>query len=320
MDEKELANINQIDLECNISDDDDLFISDMQAVDDREVQSKTGIIINFDDEDVPLTTLKADTSSFNKEINIESDFSDDDFDNHDYNSIDMETDYPDDLDDELDGLIAEDLLDEAKKIKTFGEVEDDYWEEISNKHKKTNKKGAYNTHFHIAGNPEREQDLFNHMMKSDLKSAISDLTATDVSSSSLDASSSEADASFGAEGCCESAQNSHTSYSSKLLNLFDTLGFEVFKNSDNSYVAIDTCDVLPECNAASLTDLISTLKPYLDDYIIYPLQLMTGKNFTDYLEWIKWYDSEKQKEFPKCASDISYCDLLANHLHECDIE
>ena len=91
---------------------------DMQAVDDREVQSKTGIIINFDDEDVPLATLKADTSLLNKEINIESDFSDDDFDNHDYNSIDMETDYPDDLDDELDDLtiLSEEEMEEEEEL------------------------------------------------------------------------------------------------------------------------------------------------------------------------------------------------------------
>ena len=62
------------------------------------------------------------------------------------------------------------------------------------------------------------------------------------------------------------------------------------------------------------------LKPYIDDCLIYPLQISTNNNFNNYKDWVDWYTADMQKAFPKCAADIEYCDLLANHLHECVIE
>lgn len=343
MNEKDLENINLIDMECSGYDDDDTFtISDTSAGDDREVQSKTGIIINLNDDDdnQPMRAIKADISMKNpKSIDITSDFTDDTF--TDYNAIDMETtswdedddDYRPstkktnpifiDIDEPAQGLIASDMIEESKKSVSFGDVEDDYWEKLSKKHKKTNKKGAYNTSFHFAGNPKQEQDMFNHMM------GISNKTDTShiVQSDSLLAASAEGSGSTSissgnvtgvGEGCCE--ELSKNSYSSKLSELFDIIGFEVFKNSDNSYTAIDKCDILPSFGASNLKELISVLKPYLDDCLIYPLQVATNTNLDTYKDWADWYTVEMQQQFPKCASDIEYCDLLANHLDECLVE
>ena len=339
MNEQELNNVNQIDMECHIIDEDDLVINDIEVADDRDIQSKTGIIINFDDDDdVPVKRIIADTSTRNAEININSNFSEDTF--RDYNSIDMETKYSEDEEEELtsttrsenpiffdlgepNGLVSSEMLGEGKRSISFGEVEDDYWEKLSKKHKKTNKKGAYNTSFHFAGNPKKEQDMFNHMMGTadstvdvaDLISSDSLLSAsTTISNTTVASSSGEGSG----EGCCESINTSD--YSKKLNDLFDVIGFEVFKNSDNSYVAIDKCDILPELSVLTLVDLISALKPYIDDCLIYPLQISTNNNFNNYKDWANWYNADMQKAFPKCAKDIEYCDLLANHLHECVIE
>lgn len=321
--EKDLDKVNEIDMECHVMDDDDFIVNDeTSAADDREVQSKTGIIINFDDDDdIPVRKIIADTSTTHSGINVTSDFSEEDF--HDYNAIDMETKYGDDEDEIYDsksnplfidkepaGLVAEEMLEEGKRSISFGQVEDDYWDKISSKHKKTNKKGAYNAHFHFAGNPKKEAEMFNQMMGSD---SLATTSATNVASGS-DSSSAT---SPGGEGCCEDLSTSD--YSKKLSELLDIIGFEVFKNSDGSYVAIDRCDVLPEITAATIADLIQTLQPYLEDCLIYPLQLITNNNFKTYNEWVEWYTDDMRKAYPKCASDIAYCDLLANHLPKCEI-
>ena len=347
MNEQELNNVNQIDMSCQVADDDDLVITDMRD-DDREVQSKTGIIINFDDEDdeLPIKKITADTSITSRDIDIKSDFFHSDFE--DYNMIDMETDYSEDDDeprintstspirknplffssdeDELSGLVSSDMLDESKKATSFGDVEDDYWEKLTKKHKQTNKKGAYNTSFHFAGNPKKEQDMFNHMMRTETENVkVSDILPSNsllsVASSSEEAGNAGFDAdgvSGTGEGCCESL--SDINYGEKLLELFDIAGFEVFKNSDNSIVALDKCDILPTITVTDVYELVKTLQPYLEDCLIYPLQTATNMHLDNYKDWVSWYTAERKSQFPKCANDIGYCDLLANHLHECVID
>lgn len=344
MNEKDLNNINEIDTECKIFDDDDdtFKVSDVSSTDDRQIQSKTGIIIDFNDADdgAPMRAIKADISMKNPgNIDIKSDFLSCDFE--DYNAIDMETtswDEDDDYrpavkksnpifmnsDDEESGLIASEMLEESKKSISYGEVEDDYWKKISKKHQNTNKKGAYNTSFHFAGNPELEKDMFNHMMgtssttdvaknipSNSLLSAVADIGASANTGGNITGAS-------GGEGCSESLNKND--YSRKLYDLFDTIGFEVFRNSDTSYVAIDKCDILPTINASDLNELIAALRPYLEDCLIYPLQIITNVKLNTYKDWSDWYTDDMQKQFPKCASDIAYCDLLANHLPECTIE
>ena len=71
--EQDFTNVNQIDMDCRFVDDDDSFgiSSNNTGADDREVQSKTGIIINFDDDDdVPVRQIKADTRVDNNFINL----------------------------------------------------------------------------------------------------------------------------------------------------------------------------------------------------------------------------------------------------------
>ena len=54
--EQDFYNFNEIDLECNVADDDDFIVKDIDINtsigDDREIKSKTGIIINLSDDDV----------------------------------------------------------------------------------------------------------------------------------------------------------------------------------------------------------------------------------------------------------------------------
>ena len=49
-------------------------------------------------------------------------------------------------------------------------LDSSYLDRIAKKHKASNKKGSYNTHFHIAGDPEKEAKIFNHMMLGDYDS------------------------------------------------------------------------------------------------------------------------------------------------------
>jgi hypothetical protein len=223
-----------------------------------------------------------------------------------------------DTDDEDKELICSELIDEGKKKKTFGEVEDDYWKTLTKKHASSNKKGAYNTSFHFAGNPEKERQIFNRMMGTDTEAVSSAIGSDSLMSSSATSGSVASAAASGGEGCCESVETSN--YGKQLLELFDIIGFEIFKNSDDSYIAIDKCDMLPSITVKSLSDLVETLKPYIDDCLIYPLQVATNQKINTYKEWADWYNSDMQKAFPKCESDIKYCDLLANHLDECVVD
>lgn len=353
MTEQELQNINQIDMECHLIDDDDSSFGNTNLTDDdRDLNQKTGIIVDLSDDEIvtPLRIMKVDTSISKDNISAEANFEifndmhSDTFTG--CNEIDLETEYFDEEDEELlhkltkksqktnileidDGLIDEELLEEAKKKKrriSTGEVEDNYWSTISKKHAASNKRGAYSASFHFAGNPKKEQDIFNHMMGSDTSDAselnamisdASDIGGIGIAGESGLISGGDSSSSFSADGggCCESLNPNN--YTEKLNELFDIIGFEVFKNSDNSYSVIDSCDVLPEFICKDKEELIQELTPYIIDCIIYPLQSRTNLNINSFKEWSDWYTSDMKQQYPKCADDIAYCELLANHLDEC---
>lgn len=351
MTDHNLENINEIDMNCNIVDDDDSF----SVIDDgRELNQKTGIMIDLSDDEPLEQIIKCDTNIRDANIKTSKSLPNINLDNvSSYNEIDLETTSYDDEDEDLMyrlksnsneyyeeddniGLVDEDLLAESKKrirknkddLSTSGDVEANYWKKISQKHAKSNKRGAYSSSFHFSGDPEKERDIFNHMMKANTSDA-SELNAmiSNSSDSNFDSigdfGSISGESSFGGEGgsCSESldANNTCSYYSAILENLFELLGFDVFANSNTTYSAIDICDMVPPIYADSLIDLISELEPIIIDCVIYPLQTMTGESFETAAEWVEWYNSETGAEYPECSSYIEYCDVLANHLNECVI-
>ena len=195
-------------------------------------------------------------------------------------------------------LISEDVIEEkAKKKKvTQGEVEKNILAKLQKKHAKTNVKGSYNSFFHFAGNPPEEMDAFNHMMGSD------NITGT-----------GEGVSVGGGEGCGESLnKNEHTKLFEDLLVI---TGFKLVP-TDNEYTIKDKCGMVDDIKCKDVNDVVTNLKPYIDDTITYPLQIETGEKFTNPEEWCKWYTPEMEQKYPKCKSDIKYCDLLANHLKD----
>lgn len=315
MSDNEMNNINQIDMECYLADDDDLDIrsDEIEAIDDRNIQSKTGIIIDLSDDtdSIPSRNIVPTTSIINDAVDIYSDF--DHKSSYGYNEIDMETRYSEDDDtdninlDDNKGLVCAEMLDEDKRNISAGTVEADYWKKITAKHRKSNKKGAYNTHFHLCGNPEKETKIFNHMM------GAYELAADIGNSGELGNSDAASSASESAS-ICESCTS--IDYKNKLFELFEALGFEIFENSDGSYVVIDTCDLLPEIKSDTLAEVIVILKPYIDDAVVTALQVATNKNFSDYKDWLDWYSDDMRIMYPKCADEIEYCNIIANHLYE----
>lgn len=325
MNEKDLEHINIIDMECSSVDDDDDSFGNIHpgASDDRNLESKTGIILDFSDDDArPMRTITANISPEGS-LHIDRDITDYTDDFHDYNEIDMETEYADDeydiedsyvvenpaskvffTDDDLDAkeLVDSEMLDEAKKKKkpiTTGQVEADYWDKVTKKHNKSNKKGALYTGFKFVGNPEKEIEFFNKAMGNTESAAESSSTTA----------SAPADISAGSFG------ESLTEDLNTLTPIFDIIGFEIFPNHDNSEITvIDSCDVEPEFTCSNIKEVLTRLYPYIEDCFIYPLQIKTNQNINSCQDWVNWYSEDNQKEYPKCADDIAYCNLISKYL------
>ena len=222
-------------------------------------------------------------------------------------------------------LISEDLIEEKKKV-TQGEVEADYWKKLQKKHKNSNVKGAYNTHFHLAGNPKLEQELFNHDMNTGKIPGLASGSTSEHASmeGNLEAAVASGDAtggvSVGGDGGASGSfgESLKENYTKQLKDIFNIIGFKIIRNSDNTYVAMDICsDNSLKC--ANKEDLVIQLKPYIDSCFVYPLEVTTGEKFNTYGDWINWYNDGNKERFPKCASDIAYLDIIANHLNDCDI-
>lgn len=372
MDEKDLdlEHINEIDMECNIADDDDNSFGDNitdrgepVVMEENRGPVKTGIIIDLSDDD--NVKMHRSNESINipceKKINSESNINNKLNDSIDYshiNEIDMETTFCEDEDDDLlfnnshaklnndykpkreyldfgdeendydkdnfesKELVDEDMLEEKRKHRkkvTTGEVEADYWRKMAKKHAATNVKGAYNTHFHIGGDPEKERKLFNHDITVNTQHSAADVVSggfiTGVGSGEAGDGAAVAAAGAG-EGCSESLKLTEQ-YNKKLTDIFDIIGFDIVKNEDGSYTAIDICDRSNLTTYSDIYSLIAGLEVYIQDCFIYPLQFATGEEFNEPKEWINWYNDENKKKYPKINNDIEYCDLLANHLHDC---
>lgn len=346
----DIENINQIDTSINpkFLDDDDSFgsIRDVSTnenfSDDRNFQPKTGVIIDLsDDEDArPIRKIEAKVNNMNG-IDIETNFNSDLLNSAEYNSVDTETDYFDDEDDDLilktatkkDAVISfENDLDEsiemaeAKKKKPTGEVNKNYWRDLTKKHLKSNKKGAYNTHFHLAGNPKADREFFNRAMglgDSEMDdAAIDGITSVSITgningiAAAGDALGDFGGGDGGSMGESVSAKKCIDSNVRALKELLDITGLEIIKTADNSFILIDLLEPETEHNCKDIDELKYNLQPYMEDCFIYPLQIATNQKFNRCEDWCRWYDNEEnRKAYPKCADDVKYCDLVANQLN-----
>lgn len=404
MEEKNLENINPIDLSFTGDIDDDNFIvketpscftsntNENLESEEPNYKKETGIIIDLRDENdtkiepkkrfrsfyeqeaeeiQPLRTISADIDdygnlNFNKNFNSAIDYP-----VKDTNEIDLEYNGP--IDDEIDlhtttsikrhsleqgfynqepmnrnnlksfknktildfnedpeyfnnELISEDLIEEKKKV-TQGEVEADYWKKLQKKHKNSNVKGAYNTHFHLAGNPKLEQELFNHDMNTGkIPGLVSGSNSEHAPmGGNPEAAVANGDAtgnvSAGGDGGASGSfgESLKENYTKQLKDIFNIIGFEIIKNNNNTYLAIDLCDDNNSLECKDKEDLVIQLKPYIDDCFVCPLEIATGKKFNTYIDWINWYNDGNKDRFPKFSSDIAYLDIIANHLNDCDL-
>ena len=324
----------------------DNFKPDLQAHgaanDDREIKRTIGVSMDFSDDYPEMNNFK-DESFTDKveekdqvvdlgEVPLDMDFSG-------VNEIDMECSVGEDDDDfsfggkvsieerkvldfddpEEDKLLNEKALIDEEIVKKSiterkseidqGKVEKDYWKRLQKKHKKTNVKGAYNTHFHFSGNPEQEMDDFNHDMTP--KGPIPNATNVQVSG--------EGDM-LGGECIGGMGESKETNNYRKLFeDLLLITGFELGDCKDNKCVLKDLySDSCKECE--TINDVENFLYPYVQDCFILPLQVSTNQKFDNCDDWVKWYGQEGVKDqYPQCEKDIKYCDLWANHLPECKL-
>lgn len=348
MDEKDLGKVNQIDMECNFVDDDEdsLVLINNNGVTEPEVSSynrKTGVIIDLNDE-APSSSNNNKLMRKNIDADINKDMANDSIDDVNYNVIDMECNCYEDEDDEPktpisaenhikykndDGgkvatildfsddpelfhneLISEEMVEAKKKIDQ-GTLEDNYWDNIQKKHLKTNKKGAYNAHFHLAGNPEKEKEMFNSSVDKNVSysGVIENGTNFSSSNNAIDNSS----AATAGEACAEDLEmNKQQSEAKNLIaEIFDIIGFDVIKNKDNSFIVIDLCNDDNNFECVDKEDLFYQLKPYIDDCFILPLQTKTHQNFKNYDEWINWYNEDENNK--KYQKDMDYLMAIINY-------
>ena len=368
--ELDLTNVNEIDMECNVDEDDDGFggfvkakpktfvnnkisSTDSQinytpnkndpqpigaANDDREISTKTGIVLDFGETEYDINpkdieiVSKPITAQLNDEngININQPLHLEDFSG--YNSIDMECsvgedddfggfteekishsgdflDFGDDDDIERQ-LVSEEIVKESKKQAdnqiSQGNVEDDYYDKLKKKHAATNKKGAYNTHFHFSYDPKQEMDDFNH--------DNTPLGPIPNASNVAEVGAGDSNMTVAAQG-----MGMAEGYRKLFEDLLLITGFELNDCGNGEYKLKDMYNDKSEKVCKTINDVEDFLNPYVQDCFIIPLQIETGEQFKTCKDWVNWYTPEMEKKYPQCKQDISYCDLCANHLHECKL-
>lgn len=308
----------------------------VSANDDRELQKHTGIILDFGDEE--KVEIKPEDIEVIEQKPITVQMTDDGLDfkmpQHQednpfkgFNEIDMECEVPDDYEapakpvsnsgayldfgdeeeqDAIDRqLVNEQIVEESKKQAQAqidqGEVEDDYYDKLKKKHAASNKKGSYNYHFHLSGNPKAEAEMFNH-----------DMTPNGPVPNMVTAT----------ETACAEASAMGESLNKPFNKLFEELLFITGceGNSNNGKFCIkDKYGDFGNKECETIQDVQDFLKPFVIDCFIIPLQVETGNTFNTCKEWSDWYTPEMEKKYPQCKKDIQYCDLCANHLPECKL-
>lgn len=305
MDEMDLENINQIDMECNETDDDD-FGGSINTISANSTKNGIKIDRNFGN------AIESDYSHIN-EIDMECEPDEDEgfgstyiFDEtketHDgpcktgiILDFGDDEDIIDEPEEQTEEVTNHELVAESKKrqddLISQGEIESDYLKKLQKKHAATNKQGAYTTHFHFAGNPELEKDMFNHDMGSDFNATPSaEITTGQATGEAAPAASAS---------CSESINNI------KSNNLLNFLGY-IVENKDGAYKITDRTN-----NESYLADTLDDVKDCLyeafDACVIIPLEIKTGKHFNDAADWLEECDNEEDKEL---------IDTWVNHFEE----
>lgn len=203
-------------------------------------------------------------------------------------------------------LVSEELLDERKgDMIDQADIEDDYLARLAKRHAKTNKKGSYNTHFRMGGDPEKEREILNH-----------DLTPVGnpvhgIATATVDGGGEAIGVSAGVSGGCGEAVKSINK--NKLFeNLLFITGFDLKPNCNGKLILTDLTDMVPEIECGDEKEALLQLKPYINDAIIIPLQYTTKENFNEPQEWVNWYTPDMEKRFPRCKGDIQYCQMLVD--------
>ncbi len=302
-----------IDMECDIDTEDDVFGGKPEI----ESKPKAKQVLSFDDDDDEEIEKTIITPSTNKIV------FDDDWDdiiivkgkvqpktqpNTTNTELTFEEDDPE--------LVSEQIIDERKRPSraniSQGQVEKDYLKKLQKKHAATNVKGAMGSFF-FSGNPPREAELFNKSFSTNGIPSPAKADSGVVASGNITGTGEASGGSGSATGMGEAFNPQYKKLYEDLLVL---TGFKVNKNDDGTIQLTDLCDMVPNTICTNHQDVINHIKPYINDLFIYPLQHATGEKFTDPEEWCNWYNKDNQKKYPKCASDIKFCDLLAHHLEE----
>lgn len=302
MNDIDLTTINQIDTECDFADDsDDMIIresvSAARADDPADVSSErnlvrhTGVMISFDDDDSetivqkPIVVSEVSDLGHKETAELPMDGAinaidmecsigeDDDFDTPKL-SQPSEKDPEDFSEKELVNDLVIEESSETNHLIDQGTVEDDYYNKLKRKHQATNKKGAYNWHFHFAGNPKLEMDDFNKgfgRSEGSGKIAAAPVVA-DGPSMATDGLS------FGEQKCDDTAK-----YSKLFEELLDITGFALVDNTDKACKFKDTYAGTEKiCN--NLDEVKEFLDPYIQDFFIIPLEVETQQNFPSYAD------------------------------------
>lgn len=339
MDEIDLGNVNQIDMECSVADDDDDFIVrsskpsgdglDGDVLNEgREIKSHTGIIINLSDDESQALARRhfqrgapeipqGETMNLDEPTNFNG-----------INEIDMECSIGEDDDfgfpngrnteqSFVEGTLTDDEIMNEERGKPSnplnqGVVEDDYYERIKKRHAATNVRGAYNTHFHLSGCPERDMYEFNRGTH-----AVGPVPSMPTTLGNIDGGEAEG-VSASAEGMAM-GEELNEEYKGLFNDILLITGFELKPLDKGGCCLRDTLMDGEDIPCSSIEDVKSTLYPYVQDCFVVPLQVETGNDLKDPQDWIRWYTPDMAKRYPQCKHDIDCCNVWANHLGDCGL-
>lgn len=328
MENEEIRNEIDMEIDPSLLDDDDSFgmvstksnnknneaasnSTTYEGSDGRIIDKYVGYCADFsDDDETPTKVIKAEIVN-NGTINIVCDGEDTAKtlagNLNGINEIDMECNCCEDEDDEdyvkEDITLDEEGVEESRKNSAYtsGNVSPEYYNELKKKHAKTNVKGAYNTSFHIGGNPEAEMSMFNHAMGTE------GATAANVGFSVSGGFGEELE-----EEACPQETTPEPDYKAAFKELLKLIGFELNKNEDNTYCLKDIYNIVGDKICKDSEEVITSINPYIQDYVLAPMELTTREEAKTYAGWCNWYNEEKQKQFPKLSNDIKYCVLLTD--------
>lgn len=296
-DNANMIDYNKIDLDCKYGDDDDIDAA-------KYAKPKKLVFDDVDDLDFKELVLDKSTPPQNKNI------SDSELEDIYWKHLNKKTANINMKHDDQELLEEISHLDEDQKVNLKNILKD-----LQKKHAQSNKKGAMGQNFHLVGNIEKEHSFFDSAMGN--PSGSSKISSGDTTSGNITGVSSAASEGNGG-GMGESLI--FNNYSKTLREVFDIIGFDVQKNKDETFLAKDQVNNNNIIKANNLAELIYALQPFINYCVILPLSAATKQKFTSYIEWCDWYKSgDNSVKFNEFANDIKYCDLLANHLDECEL-